>query len=245
MKTAIFIYDRSGIMAQPWLNKGYQCVLIDGQHEDGIHVDPDNPMLVRWGMWIDAWNESTMVLITKIEENFSNIKLVFGFPECTHLAVSGAKHFKKKLESDPDIQNKALANALLIKNIGSYFDCPWAFENPVSIISTLYRKPDFYFHPYDYGGWIEEENAMHPCYPKHIAPRDAYPKKTGIWCGNGFKKPSSLPVVPENGWSRQQNMLGGKSLKTKNIRSATPRGFAIAVGATMADHSLEILENFT
>jgi len=235
MKTAIFVYDRTGIMAQPWLDKGYRCVLIDGQHEEGIHPDPDNPMLIRWGLWIDAWNESTMVLINNIEQNFSDIKFIFGFPECRHLAVSGASHMKRKLDIDIDIQNKALANALLVKNIGSYFDCPWAFENPVSVISTMYRKPNFYFHPYEYGGWIEEEDAAHPCYPDYIAPRDAYPKKTGIWCGNGFKKPSPLPVTPEAGHSRQHKKLGGKSLKTKNIRSATPRGFALAVGSTMID----------
>jgi len=37
------------------------------------------------------------------------------------------------------------------------------------------------------------------------------------------------PVEPETGHSRQHLKLGGKSMKTKNIRSATPRGFAQAV----------------
>jgi len=237
MKTAIFMYDRSGIMAQPWLDNGYQCVLIDGQHEDGIHVDPDNPLLIRWGMWIEAW-DTGLVTVGTIREAFPDISFVFGFPECTDLAVSGAAHFKSKLAGDPAIQIKALANALLVKDLGVDADCPWAFENPVSVLSTLYRKPNFYFHPYEYGGWIEEEDAVHPCYPDYIAPRDAYPKKTGIWCGNGFQKPLAFPVTPEAGHSRQHKKLGGKSLKTKNIRSATPRGFALAVGSTMI-HSLE------
>ena len=228
MKTAIFLYDRSGIMAQPWLDKGYRCVLIDGQHEDGIHADPDNPMLIRWGMWIDSWN-GTIGLVKDITEAFYGIVFVFGFPECTHLAVSGATHFKSKIACDPDIQLKALTNALLVRDLGVVANCPWAFENPVSVISTMYRKPNFYFHPYEYGGWIKEEDSIHPCYPDHIAPRDAYPKKTGIWSGNGFIQPTTKPVEPEDGYSRQHRMLGGKSLKTKNIRSATPRGFARAV----------------
>jgi len=40
--------------------------------------------------------------------------------------------------------------------------------------------------------------------------------------------PEKKPVKPVNnypGWTK----LGGKSLRTKNIRSATPRGFAQAV----------------
>lgn len=217
-------------MAQPWLEKGYQCILIDGQHKDGLHADPDNPMLKKWGMWIDALGNGDAI-VNLIGSMFDDVMFVFGFPECTDLAVSGAKHFASKLEKDPDIQNKALANALLVKKLGDHFNCPWGFENPVSVISTMYRKPNFYFHPYEFGGWIPESEAAHPCYPDHIAPRDAYPKKTGIWCGNGFKKPMSLPVEPEEGYSRQHLFLGGKSLKTKNIRSATPRGFAAAVSA--------------
>ena len=35
--------------------------------------------------------------------------------------------------------------------------------------------------------------------------------------------------APIWGYSDQHKKLGGKSLKTKNIRSATPRGFAKAV----------------
>ena len=41
--------------------------------------------------------------------------------------------------------------------------------------------------------------------------------------------PWTDPVQPEKGHSRQHLKLGGKSAKTKNIRSATPRGFARAV----------------
>ena len=85
------------------------------------------------------------------------------------------------------------------------------------------------FHPYEYGGYIPQQDATHPQWPDHIAPRDAYPKKTCLWTGGGFVMPETKPVEPENGYSRQHKTLGGKSLKTKNIRSATPRGFAQAV----------------
>ena len=41
--------------------------------------------------------------------------------------------------------------------------------------------------------------------------------------------PEKKPVSILDRYSDQFKLLGGKSLKTKNIRSATPRGFAKAV----------------
>lgn len=87
-------------------------------------------------------------------------------------------------------------------------------------------------HCYD----IQHEGDVVETYPNggmirylNIAPRDAYPKKTCLWTGNGFNMPYWLPVPVEEGYSRQHKKLGGKSMCTKNIRSATPRGFALAV----------------
>lgn len=49
--------------------------------------------------------------------------------------------------------------------------------------------------------------------------------------------PDKKPVYVEEGYSLQHKKLGGKSAKTKQIRSETPRGFARAVfeaNATLA-----------
>ena len=107
--------------------------------------------------------------------------------------------------------------------------CPYFVENPVSVLSTKWRKSDYRFHPYEYGGYIPYGEAQHPLWPEYIAPQDAYPKKTCLWTGNGFVMPTKVPVEPKKGYSKQHLKLGGKSARTKNIRSATPRGFARAV----------------
>ena len=99
--------------------------------------------------------------------------------------------------------------------VGDAFGCAWAAENPVSVLATLWRKPNYSFHPYEYGGYLPE-NDEHPMYPDFIKPRDAYPKKTCIWSGNGFVMPKKNPVEVESGYSDQFKKLGGKSLKTKN-----------------------------
>ena len=41
--------------------------------------------------------------------------------------------------------------------------------------------------------------------------------------------PTKVAVEVGKGYSAQYKKLGGKSQRTKDIRSATPRGFAIAI----------------
>lgn len=223
MKKAVFLYDKTGIMAQPWLDAGYECWLFDGQHDSGINRQGN---LVKVGMWF---------LPSEIERHSKEIKsmvggasFVFGFPECTDLAVSGAAHFANKRAKNPRFQDEATELAKLVELVGNAFNCPWGAENPVSVLSTLWRKPNFNFHPFEFGGYLPASDR-HPIYSEYIKPRDAYPKKTCIWHGNGFIEPTKKPVYVEPGYSDQHKKLGGKSLKTKNIRSATPRGFAKAV----------------
>lgn len=222
-KKAVFLYDFTGLMAQPWLDSGYECWLFDGQHPSGITRDGN---LIKVGMWFDPNHVENHVneIVSMVGDN---VKFVFGFPDCTDLAVSGAAHFEKKRKENPLFQNDATRLAIMVELLGNAFGCKWGVENPVSVLSSTWRKPNFKFNPYEYGGYLPE-NDTHPQYPDYIKPRDSYPKKTCIWCGNGFNQPGKLPVDVELGYSDQHNKLGGKSIKTKNIRSATPRGFAYA-----------------
>jgi hypothetical protein len=223
-RKAVFLYDFTGLMAEPWLDAGYECWLFDGQHDAGISRQGS---LVKVGMWFH--HDKTHQHATEIAEMVGEgVEIVVGFPECTHLAVSGAAHFAKKRETDPLFQDKATDLAKMVELVGIEFGCKWMAENPVSVLATKWRKPDHSFHPYEYGQYLSEGDA-HPQYPDYIMPRDAYPKKTCIWSGNGFVMPEKRPVECQPGYSAQHLKLGGKSLKTKNIRSATPRGFAVAV----------------
>lgn len=227
MKTAVFLYDFTGIMAQPWIAAGYTCISFDGQHPEGITQDGN---WWKVGLWFTGNMQSDLKAITASVHTITQVKpeFVFGFPECTHMAVSGARHFASKLEKDPDIQHRAARLAMLVEHVANFYGAKWGAENPVSVLSSLWRKPDFTFHPYEYGGYLPVSD-VHPIYPEHIKPRDAYPKKTCIWCGNGFQQPQIKCVPVDSGYSVQYHRLGGRSLKTKNIRSATPRGFATAV----------------
>ena len=230
MKKAIFLFDYTGIMAQPWADAGYLCYCFDGQHPEGVTPGPHKNIL-NVGMWFSNNPTGDNLAIDRDHNKTvagKDVHFVFGFPECTDLAVSGAAHFEKKRNINPYFQDEAMMLFYLVESLGNELGCKWALENPVSVAASLWRKPDYYFHPYEYGGYLPEDDT-HPLYPEYIKPRDAYPKKTGIWLGNGFKMPEKKPVHVEPGFSDQHKKLGGKSLKTKNIRSATPRGFAVAV----------------
>jgi hypothetical protein len=229
IKKAIFLFDYTGIMAKPWADAGYICYCFDGQHPQGV-TPGTHENILNVGMWFS--NNCTGDNLSIDRDHITtvagkDIDFIFGFPECTDLAVSGAAHFERKRDNNPYFQDEAMMLFYLVESLGDELGCKWALENPVSVAATLWRKPDHYFHPYEYGGYLPEDDK-HPLYPEYIKPQDAYPKKTGIWLGNGFVMPGKIPVVVEPGFSDQHKKLGGKSLKTKNIRSATPRGFAQA-----------------
>lgn len=216
------LYDYTGEALKPWAEAGYLCFAFDIQHpkegrdEGNIcfrHADLHDP---NW-LWV-LWESF------KLE----NVVLGMAWPVCTNIAVSGAAWFKLKAERDPEFQTKAVSYATQCAELFEALGVPYMIENPVSVLATKWRKPDHMFHPYEFGEYIPEEQAAHPRWPEYIAPHDAYTKKTCLWTGGGYKMPPKLPTCKPTGYSAQHKKLGGKSKKTKDIRSATPRGFAIA-----------------
>lgn len=72
--------------------------------------------------------------------------LMICHPPCTHLAVSGARHFEEKRKSG--VQHEAL------EFVRKLLDAPIekiCLENPISIISSQIRKPDQIIQPWQFG----------------------------------------------------------------------------------------------
>jgi hypothetical protein len=234
-KVVLSLYDYTGEALRPWAEAGYSCYAFDIQHI--IDGSFSNTQFFAGGGSItyrhaDLHNHETL---NAIQDEFSDKHVVFGmaFPVCTDMAVSGAAHFKRKAEVNPSFQTEAVSYAMWCAKLFNSMHIPYFVENPVSVLATKWRKPDYSFHPYEYGGYIRDDDAEHPRWPEYIAPRDAYKKKTCLWTGNGFVMPTKVAVDCEgyhgNGYSTAMMKLGGKSQRTKDIRSATPRGFAKAV----------------
>lgn len=220
----ICLYECSGLSAEAWASDGYTVY-----HYDLVtlteRVEPfgeGSKIFLPW----DADNLKANQSL--VERHQGKAVIVLGFPPCTDMAVSGARHFRAKLLADPLCQAKAATRAKLVETIACQLSVSYCIENPVSVLASLWRKPDFIFHPCNYGGYLPI-NDVHPIWPNYIAPRDAYPKKTCYWVGNGFKMPPMRPVDCPPGYSEQTLRLGGKSAKTKSIRSMSPRGVAKAI----------------
>jgi hypothetical protein len=73
-------------------------------------------------------------------------EMMIAFPPCTHLAVSGARWFEQKRADGRQAEGVELfmsfANAPIEKT---------AIENPVGIMSSVWRKPDQVIQPWQFG----------------------------------------------------------------------------------------------
>jgi hypothetical protein len=102
--------------------------------------------------------------------------LMIAFPPCTHLAVSGARHFKNKIEDGRQQQGIDFFMKMVNAPINKI-----AIENPIGIMSSIYRKPDQIIQPYYFG--------------------DSYSKSTCLWLKNLQRlthvKEKDSPLFPE------------------------------------------------
>lgn len=136
--------------------------------------------------------------------------MVFAFPPCDHLAVSGARWFKGK---GLRMLSRSIALFATAAEFCEWAAAPYLIENPVSSISSYWRKPDYIFHPYQFTGYHEEDN---------------YTKKTCLWTGNGFVMPESNRK-PDLGEPDNRIFMTPPSPDRPALRSMTPKGFARAV----------------
>lgn len=204
---ALFLYDLTGNMARPWLEAGYECWIVDIQHKPGTHREG---RLARVGADLrNGWLPP--------REIADRVAFGAAFPPCDHLAVSGARWFKGK-----GLRKLALSVDLFATaaDLFDWLGCPFLIENPVSTISTYWRKPDFVFHPHQF---------------TQIEPGDNYTKTTCLWVGNGFVMPEVRKDYSLGDPDDRIHKCPPPSEDRANIRSATPMGFARAVFAANAN----------
>jgi len=72
--------------------------------------------------------------------------MILAFPPCTHICASGARWFEQKRKDGR--QQAGIDFFMQFTRL----DCPKvAIENPVGIMSTVYRKPDQIVQPWQFG----------------------------------------------------------------------------------------------
>ena len=77
------------------------------------------------------------------------------FPPCTHLAVSGARHFKQKILDGRQQQGIDLFMSFINAPIDKI-----AIENPIGIMSTKYKKPNQIIQPWQFGYKAQKSTCL-------------------------------------------------------------------------------------
>lgn len=149
--------------------------------------------------------------------------LIIAHPPCTYLTVSGNRWFNVDRYGEKAVRRKQLQEEgiqFFMQFINA--DCEHiTVENPIGVMSTVYRKADQIIQPFQFG---------HP-----------YTKSTCLWLKNLPKlKPTKILEKPSSGWVNQcitpDGRYGGfKAFNGAKERSKTFLGIAEAMAAQWSE----------
>ena len=194
--------EYSGIVRDAFKEKGHDvwsCDILPTE-SPGQHIQGDVLKAVNWvgfqqGCYIEPYWD-----------------MMIAFPPCTHLAVSGARYFPEKRKDGR--QQKAIDFFMALINAPIEKIC---VENPVSIMSTIYRKPDQIIQPWQF--------------------MEIYNKKTCLWLKN---LPVLLPISninPKYNWCSSSYRSGSRKkspLKSLHRNQKMRSRFFPGIAAAMA-----------
>ena len=147
--------------------------------------------------------------------------MMIAFPPCTHLAASGARWFAAKRADGRQKQGIGFFLALTDAPIHQK-----AIENPIGIMSRLYRKPDQIIQPYWFGHEVQKATCLWltnlpPLVPTKIVDRGMiYVDPRGHKHGGDFTNRAKKAYSPL--------MVQATSAERWKIRSRTFQGTADA-----------------
>lgn len=235
-KRLISLFDYSGVWGLPFAQNGWEVIQWD--------------IKLNKFMDINLFKRAGQVL-----EMFEYCDGILAAPPCTEFTASCAQYWKVKDEDGRtaaaiELVKQVERFADLFTPTDPEFDGTffWGLENPVGRIGKLTNiegagKPVF-FHPWEFAGYLNpSEQVLKEL--DHIRAKDgedvtdeesdfvvkwnAYTKKTGLWGDFNrtlVKKPvEKVKCSPQGSFTQR---LGGSSVKTKEERSNTPYGFALA-----------------
>lgn len=90
-----------------------------------------------------------------IEQLDKGWDMMIAFPPCTHLAVSGAAWFEQKRKDGRQQEGIDFFMKMINAPIEKI-----AVENPIGIMSKIYRKPDQVIHPYYFGDSFQKSTCL-------------------------------------------------------------------------------------
>jgi hypothetical protein len=228
MRTLLSLFDETGNAARPYHDAGWNVIQVDLAHGDDVRDFSCEHLL-------EMLDEASHIICQ---------------PPCTDFTVSGARWW-----NDKDADGRTAASAELVRQALRTIDFlkpdVWWLENPIGRIATIVPELGArraIIQPWQYGRYnslstqqlIRLEQIHRLGEAGHFDQiseadieltkrADAYTKATGLW--GRFTLPEPQPIAPcrvckQGSWLMK---LGGKSERTKSLRSATPSGFAAAM----------------
>lgn len=200
---ALFLFERTGNMARPWLEAGYDVLCLDIEHS--VRTPPAHSArcdLTTLGPALSLMSE----------RGYSPADVIFmgASPPCTDVACSGARDLARK---GLRALSRSLEMFATAQEMASLIRAPWYIENPRSTVSTYWRKADQRFHPHQF---------------TLMEPADNYTKETWLWTGGGFVMPDPCPdlsLPPPDDRIHKAPPSRDRGAE----RSAAPMGFSRAV----------------
>lgn len=219
MKKILIACEKSQIITTEFRKSGFEAYSCDILPTDG------NP----------EWHYQMDILKLLKEENFD---LVIAHPPCTFLTVSNTyiKRGCKKYTPEQATEYRKNAINFFMQFVSAKCD-KIAIENPIGIMSSLYRKPDQIIQPYEFGHpeskatclWLKNLPLLKPT-------KYAEFKRYRCKCGNTFEIElgkygcCDYPAKPlwDNQTKSGQNKLP-PSEKRQELRAKTYKGIAEAM----------------
>ena len=96
--------------------------------------------------------QEDMFEVIKKEPKFD---LMIAFPPCTDLAVSGARHFERKIADGSQQKSIQFFMDIINADVDKI-----AVENPIGIMSGKYRKPDQIIQPWMFGDKAQKSTCI-------------------------------------------------------------------------------------
>jgi len=146
--------------------------------------------------------------------------MLIAFPPCTHLAVSGARHFEQKRKDGRQQQGIDL----FMKMINAPID-KIAVENPIGIMSSLHKKPSQIIQPYQFGHEAQKSTCLWLKNLPLLIPTNIV-GKGDFYITPGGKKMASWMCDPVG---KDGKKLAYGSDEIKKVRNKTFQGIADAM----------------
>lgn len=146
-----------------------------------------------------------------IEQLHKGWDMMIAFPPCTHLAVSGAAWFEQKKKDGRQQQGIDFFMKMVNAPVNKI-----AIENPIGIMSKIYRKPDQVIHPYYFG----DDTSKATCLWLKNLPKLYHQKRPDLFNDKiTHVKPYFVEYIHADGKAHKYSRTGDKWYKSAEERS--------------------------